>query len=152
MLIAPPGKRRGRPRTNACETCRSAKVKCDEQALCCSRCSRLDLRCRWPEDRTSPQSPTHLQTGKARVLPRPSRHSPRIIPVGWQESYESDINGYDLDNASVVNPMSSLLNTCNEDAETGSHISSGPSLTDSSRVKTHWYPHVNDLADARNLT
>jgi hypothetical protein len=66
--------------------------------------------------------------------------------VGWQDSYESDINGYDLDNASVVNSMSGLLNTCNEAAETGPHISSGPSLTDSSRLtgiltSTTWLTH-----------
>lgn len=33
-----------------CETCRSKKVKCDEQRPNCARCCRLKLRCGWPTE------------------------------------------------------------------------------------------------------
>ncbi|KAJ5921221.1 hypothetical protein N7466_009547 [Penicillium verhagenii] len=66
-------KRLGRPRTNGCEVCRSAKVKCDQSHPHCSRCARLQLQCCWPSKRAE-LAPTRGSSEKQRlILPKPVR-------------------------------------------------------------------------------
>lgn len=52
-----------------CLTCRTKKVKCDEQAPECRRCQRLDLRCEWTR-----------ATGKSRVTANSRRRERTALP------------------------------------------------------------------------
>lgn len=71
-LQSVPRRRLGRPRTNACDACRSAKVKCDERHPDCSRCSRLELQCSWSPKRTEPIVTRASSEKKRTILPKPA--------------------------------------------------------------------------------
>lgn len=79
----PSGRRPGRPRTLACEVCRSAKVKCDQRHPHCSRCSRLNLQCIW-----LPNRPKSLVTRESnqkirKILPK---HAAQETPANGKAS------------------------------------------------------------------
>ncbi|KFY03937.1 hypothetical protein O988_01116 [Pseudogymnoascus sp. VKM F-3808] len=49
---------RQRPAAQACETCRSRKVKCDEERPRCGVCQRLNIRCEYREPRPTKRDKT----------------------------------------------------------------------------------------------
>lgn len=69
---------------SGCLTCRSKKVKCDEQISACGRCRRLALKCEWA---TSSQS---RGRDKARSKPRPAPK--KILPNVHYAHLDIDAN------------------------------------------------------------
>ncbi|OBT70780.1 hypothetical protein VF21_10265 [Pseudogymnoascus sp. 05NY08] len=69
---------------SGCLTCRSKKVKCDEQRSACGRCRRLALKCEWA---TASQS---RGRDKARSKPRPTPK--KILPNVHYADLDIDVN------------------------------------------------------------
>lgn len=61
-------------RRSGCLTCRSKKVKCDEQRLACGRCRRLALKCEWA---TASQS-RGRDKARSKVRPTPKKILPNV--------------------------------------------------------------------------
>ena len=87
-----------------CETCRTKKVKCDEQRSICGRCSRLDLRCDWIRQATVKERKRLQKTRAApkEILPEPSRtsHPPEDLPTAEQSSTNELVDYLGANNAS----------------------------------------------------
>lgn len=80
-----------------CLTCRSKKVKCDEQAPRCRRCNRLDLTCEWAAPGKLRPNAKAKRSALAKILPKVP---PRSIDIGsnsnlygLQEMWNEAVNG-----------------------------------------------------------
>lgn len=91
-----------------CLTCRTKKVKCDEQTPECRRCQRLDLRCAWT-----------LPSGKSRLAPNSRRRDkpawPKILPKADHRTFCFQGDSLDPANIWPASLDASLPNT-HEDA------------------------------------